>query len=288
MAKCWGPRVYSILGGAHFSISTSKGPPRLGHYTSQVTELQLVTRETILAVDIGATTIKFGVVDADGHLIDDVVRMPTPYPCSPRRLIEFIAEWIELSGCSRVGVGFPGDLREGLVVEPGNLSRPQGFTSEIDPSLNELWRNTNLEEAFRSASHQDVRVVNDATLAALGCSEGTGNELVFTLGTGFGIALVVDGAVIKIRDVGAEIFFEGWSYDRRLGEFARSQDEERWNALLAMAVENFVAEFSADIVHLGGGNSRRVDLTLFSNSSYRVVVNDNDVTLRGAVKLFDR
>jgi polyphosphate glucokinase len=253
-----------------------------------MTESLLVTRETILAVDIGATTIKFGVVDADGQLVEDVVRMPTPYPCSPSCLVEFITEQIAASGCSRVGVGFPGDLNEGLVVEPGNLSRPEGFTSEIDASLHQEWQNTNLEQAFRTASHRDVRVVNDATLAALGCSEGKGNELVFTLGTGFGIALVVNGSLNKIRDVGAEVFFEGQSYDRLLGEFARSQDEDRWNGLILLAVNNFVEEFSADTVHLGGGNSRRVDLSLFSDSAYRIVVNDNDATLRGAVKLFDR
>lgn len=253
-----------------------------------MTELQLVTSETILAVDIGATTIKFGVVDSDGQLVEDVRRLPTPYPCTPARLIEFISAQIALSGCSRVGVGFPGDLNEGLVVEPGNLSRPGGFTSEIDPSLHEQWQNTNLERAFRKACSQDVRVVNDATLAALGCSEGMGNELVFTLGTGFGIALVVNGSVVKIRDVGAELFFEGQSYDRLLGDFARSHDEVRWNGLLLRAVDNFVEEFSVDTVHLGGGNSRRVNLTLFSESAYRIIVNDNDATLRGAVKLFDR
>ncbi|HUY16984.1 MAG TPA: hypothetical protein VMV11_05420, partial [Acidimicrobiales bacterium] len=111
---------------------------------------------------------------------------------------------------------------------------------------------------------------------------------VFTLGTGFGIALVVNGSLIKIRDVGAEVFSEGRSYDRMLGEFARSQDEARWNVQLRRAVDSFVEEFSADIVHLGGGNSRRVDLAGFSDVAYRVVVNDNDATLRGAVKLFDR
>jgi len=148
--------------------------------------------------------------------------------------------------------------------------------------------NINLEQAFRSACHQGVRVVNDATLAALGCSEGTGNELVFTLGTGFGIALVVDDDLVKIRDVGAEMFSDGQSYDRLLGEFARSQDEIRWNSLLRFAVNDFVDEFSADTVHLGGGNSRRVDLAQFSDAEYRIVVDNNDATLRGAVKLFDR
>ena len=241
-----------------------------------------------MAVDTGATTIKFGVVDPEGQLVDEVLRMATPYPCSPSRLVEFITEQISLSGCSRIGVGFPGDLREGPVIEPGNLSRPKGFISDVDLLLLAEWQNINLEQAFRSACHQDVRVVNDATLAALGCSEGTGNELVLTLGAGFGIALVVDGELVKIRDVGAELFSDGQSYDRLLGEFARSQDEIRWNSLLRLAVNDFVDEFSADTVHLGGGNSRRVDLAQFSDAEYRIVVDNNDATLRGAVKLFDR
>jgi polyphosphate glucokinase len=111
--------------------------------------------------------------------------------------------------------------------------------------------------------------------------------LVFTLGTGFGIALVVDGRVVRIRDVGAESFTEGETYDRILGDHARSQDEERWNCLLVKAVSGFVEEFSASTVHLGGGNARRVDLSLFAGLGFRVVINDNDATLRGAVKLFN-
>lgn len=253
-----------------------------------MTNAPAATHETILAVDIGATTIKFGLVDFEGQLVNDVLRLPTPYPCSPRRLIDFVNEQIAASGCSKIAMGFPGDLRDGIVVEPGNLSRPFGFTSEIDPSLHEEWRNTALEEEFRETSHRDVRVVNDATLAALGCSEGVGTELVFTLGTGFGIALVVDGSLVKIRDIGAEVFVDGLTYDRLLGEYARSQDHDRWNHLLVEAVKNFVKEFAADVVHLGGGNSRRVKLALFGDAPYRVVVNDNDATLRGAVKLFAR
>ncbi len=247
----------------------------------------LATLETVLAVDIGATTIKFGLVDADGQLVDAVLRRPTPYPCSPARLVEYVTEEITASGCHRVGVGFPGALADGLVIEPGNLSRANGFTSAIDPELHGQWLNTDLERAFREASHQDVRVVNDATLAALGCCQGMGRELVFTLGTGFGIALVIDGTVVRIRDVGAELFTEGQTYDRLLGDHARSQGEGRWNDLLVKAVSGFVEEFSATTVHLGGGNSRRVNLSLFTGLGVPVVINDNDATLRGAVKLFD-
>jgi polyphosphate glucokinase len=249
-------------------------------------EAPVIVRDAILAVDIGATTTKFAVVDDSGRLIDDVRREPTPYPCTPERLVDFVLGHIERSGCARVGVGFPGELRDGRVVEPGNLSRPGGFTSPIDQALHEAWQRTDLERALREASGLDVRVVNDATLAALGCCEGHGRELVFTLGTGFGIALVVDDEIVRIRDVGDEIYVDGKSYDESLGEHARTQDEGLWTDRLVVAVRNFVDEFSADVAHLGGGNSRRVDVARFAGEPWRVVVNDNVATLRGAAKLF--
>jgi polyphosphate glucokinase len=247
-----------------------------------------VPGENILAIDIGATSIKFAMVDSSGHLGEPVRSVATPYPCLPGRLIEVVAKEIALSGCSRVGIGFPGDLDDGVVVEPGNLSRPGGITTEIDPTIHEVWQDFDLQRALRDACPQEVRVVNDATLAALGYSNGTGRELVFTLGTGFGIALVVEGSIEKIRDVGAEIFFEGQTYDQLLGEMSRSRDQVRWGELLHLAVENFAEEFHADTVHLGAGNARHVDLALFDDASYRVEVNDNDGTLRGAAKLFEQ
>ena len=243
---------------------------------------------TVLAVDIGATAIKFGLVNSDGRLLDAVDRVPTPYPCSPARLVELVARYVSDSNCDRVGVGFPGAMVNGMVVEPGNLSRPHGFTSPIDPTLHDEWLATDLQRALREATGVDVRVVNDATLAALGCCVGQGTELVFTLGTGFGIALVVDGELVPIRDVGAEEFVEGESYDRLLGEYARSRDSRRWSERLILAVSNFIAEFSPSLVHLGGGNSRRVDPSDFAGLGVAVVVNGNDVTLSGAVRLFER
>jgi polyphosphate glucokinase len=251
-----------------------------------MSEQPVIVRDAILAVDIGATTTKFAAVDDDGRLVEEVRREPTPYPCTPERLVDFVLGHVERSGCARVGVGFPGDLRDGRVLEPGNLSRPGGFTSPIDPVLHEAWQGTDLERALREASGLDVRVVNDATLAALGCCEGHGRELVFTLGTGLGIALVVDDVNVRIRDVGDAVFLDGLSYDELLGDHARAQDEGLWNDRLMAAVTNFVAEFAADVAHLGGGNSRRVDVARYEGQRWHVVVNDNAATLRGAAKLF--
>jgi hypothetical protein len=53
-----------------------------------------------------------------------------------------------------------------------------------------------------------------------------------------------------------------------------------------MAVDGFVREFGATTVHLAGGNARRVTPTLFADTAYRVVINGNQASIRGAAKLF--
>jgi polyphosphate glucokinase len=175
------------------------------------------TSGTVLAIDIGATNVKFCHVDRYGELLEGPRRRPTPYPCSPARLIEMLAERILASACPRVGVGFPGEFRDGQVVRPGNLSRPGGVTTEKDPVLDAQWRGFGLQAALRDATQRDVRVVNDATLAALGSIEGEGVELVLTLGTGLGLALSIDGEMKKVRDVGAEVFVDAKTYDQSIG-----------------------------------------------------------------------
>jgi polyphosphate glucokinase len=242
--------------------------------------------ESVLAIDIGATNTKFCHVDRFGEFLEAPKRRPTPYPCSPARLIEMLVERIMASDCPRVGVGFPGEFRDGHVIRPGNLSRPGGVATEKDPVLDEQWRGFGLQAALRDATHRDVRVVNDATLAALGSCDGRGVELVLTLGTGLGLALCVDGTMKSVRDVGAEVFVDGKTYDQSVGERARAQDEERWDELLLLAVKNFAKEFGAATVHLAGGNARRVVPTLFSGLPFHVVVNGNQASLRGAAKLF--
>ncbi len=242
--------------------------------------------DQVLAIDIGATAIKFCRTDDRGALLEVPRRRPTPYPCTPERLIDLLSERIRRSKCPRVGVGFPGEFAEGHVVRPGNLSRPGGVTTETDPVLDRQWRNFAFEEALRQATGRNVRVVNDATLAALGCCEGVGAELVLSLGTGLGLALCVDGSLRKVRDVGAEVFLDGRTYDQVLGERSRSEDQAVWQSMLELAVGRFVKEFGATIVHLAGGNARRVAPDSFTALSCRVVIEGNEAALHGAARLF--
>jgi polyphosphate glucokinase len=129
-------------------------------------------------------------------------------------------------------------------------------------------------------------VVNDAKLAALGCVEGNGVEVVLTLGTGLGLALSVDGTMRKIRDVGAEVFCDGQTFDQLLGERSRATDEIQWFSYVRSTIEKFGREFGATTVHLAGGNARRVEVDQYASLPFRVVINGNQAPLRGAARLF--
>jgi len=242
--------------------------------------------QKFLAVDIGATSVKFACVGIDGEFEGEVGQIPTPYPCEPTRMVELVAGIISSFAEMSVGVGFPGDFAEGTVIQPGNLSREAGFDSPIDPVIHAKWEGFPLQNALREATGRNIRVVNDAAMAAIGYSDGDGRELTFTLGTGLGIALIVDGKYTRIRDVGAEEFKDYGTYDEVLGEFSRAQNPEKWRANLHEAVGAFVKEFGATKVHFGGGNARRLPKDEFAELGIPVMFNDNNGTLKSVLKLF--
>lgn len=243
-------------------------------------------RDDVLAIDIGATNIKFARIDAQGRPRGSVKRRPTPYPCTPERLVEWVTLRVVNGGAARVGVGFPGEFEDGHVVRPGNLSRLGGVGTEIDGDLDELWHGFALEDVLRTATHADVRVVNDATLAALGCSHGRGIEVVVTLGTGCGLAVREEGQRRRVRDLGRTVFGPGRTFDQALGERARARDEVTWRHDVVSAVGALAREFGATAVFLAGGNARRLSSSDFADEPFSLEIVGNEVSLRGAARLF--
>ena len=241
----------------------------------------------VLAVDIGATFTKYCAVASDGTLRGAITRLDTPYPCRPVTLVDTVARIINHSGFARAAVGFPGDMLDGRVLEPGNLSRAGGITTPIDPLIDAQWVNFDLQTTLQARCQAEVRVVNDATLAAHGYARGEGRELIFTLGTGLGISLVVDGRWQKIRDIGSLAFHDVGTYDEVFGEPSRARDQALWRRNLAVALSEFVLEFSPDLVHVGGGNARHVHRDDLAHIGAPVEFNDNEGTLRGAARLFE-
>lgn len=87
-----------------------------------------------LAIDIGGTGLKADALDADGHMLVDRVRTPTEYPCPPDALISALRRLVApLPAFDRVSAGFPGVVRNGLVLSAPHFVTVDGPGSHIDP-----------------------------------------------------------------------------------------------------------------------------------------------------------
>src|SRR3954451_4003212 len=74
-----------------------------------------------LAVDIGGTRLKAGILDKAGRLAGEPVRVDTPHD-DPRAAVAALAAMVEpLGPFDRVSVGFPGVVRRGIVLTAPNL-----------------------------------------------------------------------------------------------------------------------------------------------------------------------
>src|SRR5271170_1672551 len=75
-----------------------------------------------LAIDIGGTGLKAGVLDADGSVIVPHARVETPKQATPAQVMEALIGLVEPMGMfDRISVGFPGVVRAGHVLTAPNL-----------------------------------------------------------------------------------------------------------------------------------------------------------------------
>jgi len=137
-----------------------------------------------LAIDVGGTGLKAAILDAEGRMMGDRVRVPTPARCPPSVLVRTLVALIApLGAFDRVSVGFPGVVRDGIVRTAPNFGSAR-------------WREFDLARALTRALKRPVRVLNDAEVQGLAVITGKGIELVITLGTGVGSALFRDGILM--------------------------------------------------------------------------------------------
>ncbi len=210
-------------------------------------------REKILAVDIGGSGLKAAIVNRAGRMLTDRVRVPTPAPATPRAVLRELAKLVRRldvdASVTGVSVGFPGVVRHGKVLTAANLGNGwSGF--ELARALTKLWK-------------KPVRVVNDADMQGLGAASGRGVEVVITLGTGFGSALLVDGELMLHLEIAHIPFRNGETYDEQLGQAARKTvGKRRWNRRVRRAIEALRTLTNFDRLHIGGGNSKHVTIKL--------------------------
>ena len=228
----------------------------------------------ILAVDIGGSGLKAALVDRRGRMLTERVRVKTPHPSPPRVVVRALAQLVRPVGIDGsvlgIAVGFPGVVRNGVVLTAPNLGT-------------ERWRGFDLGRALSMLWKKPARVVNDADMQGLGASRGKGVEVVITLGTGFGTAILADGRLGMHLELSQIPFRKGETYDQQLGQAARKNvGNKRWNRRVSRAIDALRTLTNFDTLYVGGGNARHLDLDL--PSDVRVIA--NECGMRGGAKLW--
>ena len=223
-----------------------------------------------LAVDIGGTGIKVCTLSAEGKPVNERERIPTPRKATPAKVIQIIEKLAKMSApFSRVSVGFPGVVKDGIVYTAANLGKG--------------WNGFDLERMLQKRLKKPVRVANDADVQGLGSVTGEGTELVLTLGTGLGSVIFVDGHRIHL-EVAHHPFHNGKTYEEELGAHAlEKKGRKKWNRMLAEAIDDAQRMFNYDRMYLGGGNTKFIKIKLPKN----VAIVSNLNGLLGGIKLWD-
>ncbi|MGH9006728.1 MAG: ROK family protein [Acidimicrobiales bacterium] len=244
-----------------------------------------------LAIDIGGTGLKASVLDASGAMVADRVRVPTKYPLPPDGPDGMVATLAKLVGplpeADRVSAGFPGMVRGGVVLSAPHFVTESGPGSKVDPHLEKAWSRFDLAGALRDALGKPTKVANDADVQGAAVVKGKGLELVVTLGTGFGTALFLDGALLPHLEIAHQPFRKGETYNDQLGERTRKDiGDERWNTRVRKAIVLLDALLFFDRLYLGGGNARRVKRDNLGDLLDKTTVVDNSAGILGGIRLW--
>jgi polyphosphate glucokinase len=239
-----------------------------------------------LAIDIGGTGLKAAVLDEGGQMEQDRVRIPTPYPMSPQKLVTVLVDMVKpLPAFDRVSAGFPGMVRSGRILSAPHFISPDGPGGTPVPKLARAWEGFDLESELAQATGKPTKVANDADLQGAAVVEGKGLEVVVTLGTGVGTAFFFEGRLLPHLEFAHTPFRKGATYNEELGEAARcSIGNKKWQKRVLEAIETFHALTFFDHCYIGGGNSSRITVDLPENVS----LVDNRAGILGGIKLWER
>lgn len=225
-----------------------------------------------LAIDVGGTGLKAAVLDANGKMLSERLRVETPAGCSPAKLVRELSELVKpLPHYDRVSVGFPGVVRSGTVRTAPNLGT-------------EVFQGFDIAGAIAKALGKPTRVLNDADVQGCAVVRGRGLEMVITLGTGFGTAIFVDGRLGAHLEISQHPFRKGETYDQQLGNAAKDAvGGKRWNKRVKLAIETLRILTNFDHLYIGGGNAKKIKFKLPADCS----IIDNTAGILGGIRLWD-
>ena len=193
-----------------------------------------------IGIDIGGTSIKGAAVYDDGRMLD-VFSLPVikgePGEETINKLIDVVDEYIKKQNIAKdiigIGIGIPGllDVNKGTVVMSNNLK----------------WEDLPIVEMFQKRLPYQVRIANDANVAAYGeaiygAGKGVPYVIMLTLGTGVGGGIVLDGQLYEGNlGQGAELGHIVVKYGGRECTCGRKGCLERYASATALVMDTTIA-----------------------------------------------
>lgn len=161
-------------------------------------------KKVIVGIDWGGTFVKLGIFNLQGKLLSKY-QIASQQLAKPSKFFPFLKHFLKsrlnkkgltLSSLAGVGVGAPGviNMRKGFIYYLPNIKG---------------WRNYPFKKVFRKNFGIPIALDNDANVAALaelkrGKARGYRRGILFTLGTGVGSGLILDGKIFHGKASAAE------------------------------------------------------------------------------------
>ena len=220
----------------------------------------------ILGIDIGGTTLKFGVVTFDGEILEKKIH--DTHACDDNHedflevMLSFIKDFRERYEITGIGIGLPG------LLSPDRMST---YTLANLPALNYISIVSLLKKEVKDIP---IKIENDAKCAALG-EMYFGNHkhlrdyLMIALGTGVGGGLVIDGKLFigvkgNATEVGHIPLSDGITLEDHIGQekitaYARKKLEEQQYANSSLHGK----EISPKVIHEEALNHDQRSIDIF-------------------------
>lgn len=229
------------------------------------------TIQKILSIDIGGSSVKACMLSAEGQVLSEYTKLPTPEEATPAGVLEVIKMLAATMGeFDAISVGFPGYVRFGIVETAPNLAKKK-------------WKHIHFAQDISNTFQKPVRLVNDADQQGLGVVGGEGFEIVITLGTGFGTALLYDGQLLPHLELAHFPVSKDKDYDDYVGDRAFNKiGKKDWNERVQRVIEIYKTVFNYDKLYIGGGNAKQIEFELEDN--IRLV--NNREGIKGGAKLW--
>ena len=229
------------------------------------------TAGNILTIDIGGSHVKATILNAEGVPVADYTRLPTPLPSDPANVMQLIEQLVKgFTDYNKISVGFPGYVKNGIIKTAPNLGT-------------ESWKDYDLQNSLSAMLKRPCKVVNDADLQGAGIVSGKGLELVITLGTGFGTALLLDGKLLPHLEIAHHPVKTDKDYDEYIGEKAyQRRGKEHWNYRMKKVFAILKTVFNYDRLYISGGNAKNLNFQLDDNM---IIVNNRE-GIKGGARLW--